>query len=138
MISNRFIFSGILIGSLTLSGCGLFDAKSPANESGRTVLTVMESAVMVADTVCAGYALEKEDEQLALDCADAYNRAKEKLSAAEKMLNDKDSQLVCGVKLATSALQDFADILHARTGSVPDAVKYALMIGRGFSVQCKD
>ncbi len=135
---NRFFVSLGFISCLSLSGCGLFEPRSPANEDGRTVLLVLSTAATIADQVCAGYALEHEDVQLAHDCALAYANVSQKLVLAETMLNNKDKQFLCGIKAVELGLEDFATLLENKTGHVPDAVKYAEMVARAVSSSCQE
>lgn len=134
MSFNKFIIVPIL--GLVVSGCGLFQANSPSNQSAKDVLATMATAVSVLDNACAVYAMNTSDGKLARDCAVAYNNARDKLATAEKALSDNTQSFVCSVKLAESVLEDFANVYKAKAGKLPDAVVVAESIGRAVGSQC--
>lgn len=135
---KNIIVSTVLASSIFLGGCGLFHSNSPSNGTAKEVINAMAMATGILDSVCAVTAKELGDADLAAKCADAYTRTRDKLQAAQLALANEDKSFVCSVKIAYSALQDFADVVRVRTGKVPEAVTVALAIAHGIGDQCTE
>lgn len=121
-----------------LPGCP--KAQTPREEARAIVLTVAEG-VRAADLACASVARGRVDVKLALDCADAYDRARLSLEVAESAVDlwDRGSagDVPCATARAVDALTELGNLLRVSGGKVPPVLEDALRLAPVLTRSCK-
>lgn len=93
-----------------LSGCSLFESRTPTRAEARSAVLLTAETVRAFDETCARYALAFEDRELALTCAKGYDAARLSLIATgsavdgwERSETTRDS-IVCALNHALGEL----------------------------------
>jgi hypothetical protein len=92
----------------------------------QAIVTSLAHGVKATDKACASIARAKKDEQIAKDCAFAYDAARLSLDAAEDKLDaDTPEDVACEVAQALAYASQMAAIIEKHGGKLPRALTYA-------------
>lgn len=138
MISGLAIVTLLIVGG---NGCiPLKPGESPARANGRAAVLLIAKAIQASDKLCAQYALDTKEIDVAKKCASIYDQSRSVLLVAESGLDVWDlaaqNSVGCAVNKGIGALLQFTTVLNTEHLAVPTLVTDALQIAAGVNFGC--
>lgn len=139
---KKLLVKMCLVGTMCMVACvppGK-TAESPTRATARAVILTLAEAVKDADQLCATFAIQTKNVDVAKACANAYDVARPSLISAEAGIDGWDDasagHLACLTVDAVNALSAFSKIFELNKIALPEVIVDAIKLSSAMGTIC--